>query len=148
MIKEIKLTNVADAQAVFTLQQIAYSVEAEYLGTREIPPLQEDLESFIVCNESFIAYYIEGNIVGVLSYQLENQVIDLHRLFVDPSFFGQGIAEKLLKEVEKKKHQRAVVTTGTKNQPAIHFYLKHGFQRVNVFEVEKKLSLTTFHKIN
>lgn len=146
MIKKIDLTNLSQAQEVFKLQQIAYSVEASYLGTREIPPLQEDLETLRASQECFIGYYIEESLVGVISYQSQKQVLDIHRLFVDPAFFGQGIAEKLLKELEKEKHQQVIVTTGTKNQPAINFYLKQGFKQMKVFEVAKNLSLTMFQK--
>ena len=146
MIRQIDLSDNAQAKAVYELQQLAYSVEATYIGTRDIPPLQETFEAFQTCDEAFIGYEKEGVLVGVLGYCIKDEVIDIHRLFVHPAFFGQQIAQALLQEVERHVHRKVVVMTGSQNQPAVRFYLKQGFELLKVVETSTNLSLSFFQK--
>ena len=146
MIRQIDLSDNAQAKAVYELQQLAYSVEATYLGTRDIPPLQETFEAFQTCDEVFIGYEREGVLVGVLGYFIKDEVIDIHRFFVHPAFFGQQIAHALLQEVERHDHRKVVVMTGSQNQPAVRFYLKQGFELLKVVETSTNLSLSFFQK--
>ena len=146
MIRQIDLSDNAQAKAVYELQQLAYSVEATYLGTRDIPPLQETFEAFQTCDEVFIGYEKEGVLVDVLGYCIKDEVIDIHRLFVHPAFFGQQIAHALLQEVECHDHRKVVVMTGSQNQPAVRFYLKQGFELLKVVETSTNLSLSFFQK--
>ena len=146
MIRQIDLSDNAQAKAVYELQQLAYSVEATYLGTRDIPPLQETFEAFQTCDEVFIGFEKEGVLVGVLGYFIKDEVIDIHRLFVHPAFFGQQIAHALLQEVECHDHRKVVVMTGSQNQPAVRFYLKQGFELLKVVETSTNLSLSFFQK--
>ena len=146
MIRQIDLSDNAQAKAVYELQQLAYSVEATYLGTRDIPPLQETFEAFQTCDEVFIGFEKEGGLGGVLGYFIKDEVIDIHRLFVHPAFFGQQIAHALLQEVERHDHRKVVVMTGSQNQPAVRFYLKQGFELLKVVETSTNLSLSFFQK--
>ena len=146
MIRQIDLSDNSQAKAVYELQQLAYIVEATYLGTRDIPPLQETFEAFQTCDEVFIGYEKEGVLVGVLGYCIKDEVIDIHRLFVHPAFFDQQIAQALLQEVECHDHRKVVVMTGRQNQPAVRFYLKQGFELLKVVETSTNLSLSFFQK--
>ena len=146
MIRQIDLSDNAQAKAVYEIQQLAYSVEATYLGTRDIPPLQETFEAFQTCDEVSIGFEKEGVLVGVLGYCIKDEVIDIHRLFVHPAFFGQQIAHALLQEVERHDHRKVVVMTGSQNQPAVRFYLKQGFELLKVVETSTNLSLSFFQK--
>ncbi len=62
-----------------------------------------------------------------------DMVAELHELFVKKEFRGKGIASRLLKESEKYGSElgRKIMGlwVGRKNEPALKFYLKHGFKR-------------------
>ncbi|MFE8701449.1 GNAT family N-acetyltransferase [Cytobacillus sp. FJAT-54145] len=129
------------------MQKESYKVEAEYIGTYEIPPLKESLQELMDCGETFIGYYEGGEIVGALSYKLEDNEIDIHRVMVDPNHFRKGIARKLIGHVEEHiPSQGMVVCTGAKNTPAVTLYLKLGFEKVRDIEVGHGLVLTQFRK--
>ncbi|MHC5267633.1 GNAT family N-acetyltransferase [Enterococcus sp. LJL98] len=147
MIREINIREKKRAQEIWDLQQIAYSKEAEWLGTSDLPPLKESIEALQHCEERFLVYIIEGKIVGVLSFKQEAAVLDLHRLFVSPQYFRKGLAKALLMRVEQEAHEKIIVMTGTQNQPAVKFYLKHGFEQQKTMELSPTLSLTTFQKM-
>jgi ribosomal protein S18 acetylase RimI-like enzyme len=116
---------------VLKLQKKSYQVEAELIGSNEIPPLKETLAQLKQCDEEFIGYFIDEELVGVLSFKIVKDVIDLHRVMVHPDYFRKGIAKQMVDYVEKKmeSHPLMIVSTGAKNFPAIKFYLKLGFEK-------------------
>ncbi|WP_174733680.1 GNAT family N-acetyltransferase [Mesobacillus harenae] len=114
---------------VIALQRVSYQVEAELIGTNDIPPLKETAEELSACGETFIGYYERENLAGVLSYKLNGSQIDLHRVMVHPDYFRNGIAGKLLDAVEVKfpEAREMIVSTGAENLPAVRLYEKLGF---------------------
>lgn len=40
-----------------------------------------------------------------------------------------------------------VVTTGSKNTPAVNFYLKNGFKELDKMEINEALTITAFEKL-
>lgn len=146
-IVEIDIKDSKTAQRVLTMQKESYKVEAEYIGTYEIPPLKESLQELMDCGETFIGYYDGGEIAGAISYKLEDNEIDIHRVMVDPGHFRKGIARKLISHVEEHiPSQGMVVCTGAKNIPAVTLYLKLGFEKIRDIEVGHGLVLTQFRK--
>lgn len=146
MIKKIDIRKEAIAQEVLKIQHEAYLIEAQWIGTRKLPPLKETLEELRNCQEAFLAYYLDEKIVGVLAYEEEGQVTHLCRLFVLPSYSQRGIGEALFAQFETQGHGKIKVMTGTKNQPAVNFYLKHGFREIEKKILSPNLSLTFFEK--
>lgn len=49
-------------------------------------------------------------------------------------------------EVEIENIEEIVVSTGTKNAPAVNFYLKNGFVKTGKTKIKNHLSLTNFKK--
>ena len=148
MIKKIDITNHKLAEEVFNIQILSYKVEAEIIGFHDIPPLRDTVESLQQCGETFYGYYSNGWLCGVVSIKTDKCVIDIHRLMVHPNHFRKGIAKKLLNFVEgnKEKFKTIIVSTGTKNEPAVAFYLKNGFSKTGEERVTERLSLTSFKK--
>lgn len=147
MIKEINISNRKNAEKVLDIQLPAYKVEAEIIGSYEIPPLKDTADTLQLCGEIFFGYYINEELCGVISIKVENDEVDIHRLIVHPSHFRKGIAQKLLHFLESHFEVSTIkVATGSKNTPAVRFYQKNGFEQVREVKVNDQLSLTFFEK--
>ncbi len=145
LIKEMNVYH--EASEMLDLQLKSYQFEAELIGTSNIPPLRDTVESIQQSGETFLGYYMEEEICGVISHKAENNEMDIHRLFVHPAHFRKGIAKRLLTFIEKSTEAMVVkVATATKNTPAIHFYQKNGFRKLCEEKVEENLSITHFIK--
>jgi len=146
LIKNIDITNSEMASRVLNIQIPAYLVEAEIIHFHELPPLKDTIETLQFCGETFYGYYMEEELCGVISFRNEEDVMDIHRLFVHPKHFRNGIAKKLLEYVESLGCQAMIVSTGSKNTPAVNFYLNQGFEKIGEMEVVKGLFITQFKK--
>jgi len=87
VIKLIDITNPDLAKAVLKIQIPAYLVEAEWIEFYEIPPLKDTMETLRSCGETFYGYYLAGDLCAVIALKIENAVIDIHRLIVNPKYF-------------------------------------------------------------
>ncbi|MBE4907501.1 GNAT family N-acetyltransferase [Bacillus luteolus] len=144
----IDITNSVVAKAVLDVQIPAYQVEAEIIQFYDLPPLKDTVESLTQCGETFIGFYIDGELCGVISYKIENTVIDIHRLVVHPRHFRKGIAKGLLEFVESSFNASysLTVSTGAKNSPAITFYNKNGFTKTKEIPITEGLTIACFRK--
>ncbi|WP_226530240.1 GNAT family N-acetyltransferase [Metabacillus niabensis] len=148
MIKKIDMTNPILAQEVLHIQLLSYKIEAEIIDFYEIPPLKDTVDTLQQCGETFFGYFINEELCGVISITAENGVIDIHRLIVHPKHFRKGMAKMLLKFIESnnKGNETMIVSTGSKNIPAVTFYLQNGFIKAGETKVTDRLSLTSFIK--
>ncbi|CAM3912674.1 GNAT family N-acetyltransferase [Aeromicrobium ponti] len=147
MIKEIDIRDRKAAEEVLSVQIPSYKVEAELIECSDIPPLKDTVDTLQKCGETFFGYYLNEALCGAISLKEENNTIDIHRLIVQPDHFRKGIAQKLLEFIESKEGIKSlIVSTGSKNTPAINFYEKNGFKKVNQIRVNEHLSLTSFEK--
>jgi len=148
LIKKIDITNPDVSREVLKIQIPSYNVEAKIINFYDIPPLKDTVQSLQQCGETFFGYYLNKELCGVISIKVDDKVIDIHRLMVHPKRLRKGIAKKLLNfiEIELKRFEAIVVSTGTKNEPAVSFYLKNGFLKVEETMITECLSLTTFKK--
>jgi hypothetical protein len=88
---EISVLELADrvvAEAVIEVQRRAYGVEADLIGSDGIPPLHETLEELLDSGETFLGARLEGKLAGFVSWKIAGPTLDLHRLAVDPRYFG------------------------------------------------------------
>jgi ribosomal protein S18 acetylase RimI-like enzyme len=148
MIEKIDIQNPVLLDKVLSLQKASYQIEAEIINYYEIPPLLETREELRDCGESFFGYFIDGNLAGFLSYTIENHLLDICRVAVHPDYFRRGIADALLEQVLALPGlQKAIVSTGKKNLPALRLYQKHGFIIVGDKEIAKGIYLTDLEKL-
>lgn len=142
------ITNPEISKEVLNIQIPSYKVEAEIICFYDIPPLKDTAELLQQCGETFYGYYLNKELGGAISIKADKGVIDIHRLMVHPKHFRKGIAKKLLNFVESKmaNYEEIVVSTGTKNAPAVAFYLKNGFLKTEETRITECLSLTSFKK--
>lgn len=120
----LDLTDDAVLRELWTVQRLAYAVEAELIGFDGIPPLHESLEELRACGETFLGLYDEEGLAGAVSYQLDGSTVDICRLVVHPRAHRRGIASKLLDALPAGPQ---IVSTGTANEPALRLYRKRGF---------------------
>jgi ribosomal protein S18 acetylase RimI-like enzyme len=147
-IKEIDLSEKETAGEVLDLQRTSYRIEADLIGTEEIPPLKETFEQLQNCGETFTGCYMNNRLAGAVSYKVIGTTIDVHRVMVHPDFFRKGIALKLITWTEQREtsSSEVVVSTGAANLPAVRLYEKLGFVRKEDSIVGNGLVLANFIK--
>lgn len=148
MIRKIDIADASIAEDVLRIQIPSYRVEAELIDFYNIPPLKDTVDTLLKCGETFYGYYINDELCGAIAIMTENSVIDIHRLIIHPNHFRKGIARQLLHYIESIDGSRnaIIVSTGSKNEPAINLYKQNGFIETGVIEVEERLSITSLEK--
>ncbi|RAT95319.1 GNAT family N-acetyltransferase [Brevibacillus sp. Leaf182] len=146
MIMRLDLQDEQTVQKLWDMQQRAYRVEAELIGTEDIPPLRESVEQLRTCEETFYGFIEEGKLAGAVSFVIEGETLDIHRMIVDPVHFRKGIASQLLASVHEHGCSKIVVATGSLNEPAVRLYERHGFTLKDQKEVRPGLRLSFFEK--
>ena len=79
--------------------------------------------------------YADGQAVGCGGFRrLEDDSAEIKRMFVDPTVRGQGVASKVLAELEAWAKElgatRCILETGSRFHEAMALYQKQGYQRV------------------
>jgi GNAT superfamily N-acetyltransferase len=135
---------------IWRLQQIAYRLEAERIGFKEIPPLLDTIETLSHCGETFFGEVDEdGELLGALAINSETAgTMTITRMMVYPDHFQKGIASRLIQYVLERHADIPlfIVSTGTRNVPAFSLYLKFGFIPFDTYLVAPDVELTTFHR--
>ncbi|XXM71087.1 GNAT family N-acetyltransferase [Lysinibacillus sphaericus] len=149
MIVKIDITLPSLAKGVLSLQYESYQVEADIIGYDELPPLKDDVISLQNSGERFFGFYEKDQLCGAVSFKFEKKIVDIHRLMVHPRHFRKGISKALLYHLEEefKGMEAILVSTGSKNTPAILLYKNAGFKEVGEKEITEGLRITTFKKI-
>ncbi len=144
----IDLIDPADPEAarrIVEIQRSAYAVEASLIGFDGIPQLAETAEHVLaLTNMQWRGAFDGGELVGVIAWELDAEVVDIDRLAVDPRFARKGYGRRLLRAVPTS--QRAIVSTGTENRPATDLYLDEGFVVVGQTEVAPGIFTTQFSR--
>ncbi|WP_322924907.1 GNAT family N-acetyltransferase [Paenibacillus campi] len=152
MIRQCSLQDDDIVRQIWGLQHIAYRIEAELIGAKELPPLLDTLESLRRCGETFYAEFDEDDeIKGVVAVECERPgTLTISRMMVHPTYARQGIGSQLLEHVFSRYPDVPlyIVATGTRNEPAVKLYRKQGFEPIEAFEVTPGVELTTFHRHN
>jgi ribosomal protein S18 acetylase RimI-like enzyme len=148
MIRPIRLKTDDEINQLLTLQRAAYQVEADLIGFYDIPPLYDNAETLLSSHETFFGFYIDDRLVGVISYQLDGQTLDIFRLCVDPACFRRGIARALLDFVEHAESGVTciIVSTGSLNTPARQLYERHGFTRKGEQSIAEGVRISHYEK--
>lgn len=145
MIRRLDLSDAGVAGSVLALQRAAYAVEAKLIGSDEIPGLHEPVEALTASDEEFVGAFEADQLVAVLAYELTPEALDISRLVVAPTAFRRGLGEQLVRWVlDAMPRPRTIVSTGSKNAPAIALYAKLGFVEVGRAEPVPGLSVTRF----
>lgn len=147
MIRKVNHRNEYTAKAIQRIQRPAYLVEAELMGFEGIPQLKESTIEIQNSGETFLGYMEQEVLLGFISYKKENNIVDIHRLVVNPEHFRKGIGRKLLAYLmEEFEGMEFIVSTGKMNKPAKNLYTSFGFVEKEDFEVAPGVFCTTLKK--
>jgi len=117
----------AHGAELLSIQHAAYAVEARLIGDSRIPALHEDEQNLLSRGLSWVVAFDDDEVIGALGYTVEDGVVDIDRLTVDPRRHGRGTGT-LLVEAVLWRASAAVVSTGRLNAPARRLYERLGFR--------------------
>lgn len=131
MIEKLQNNEIEISKRIRTVFQASYKIEAKLLNATDFPPLKRPLENYVKSNTVFFGYLKNEGIAGVIEIDHNNDYTLIRSLVVDPTFFRQGIAKKLMKFVlDRFDSKLFVVETGLENGPATKLYETFGFIEV------------------
>jgi ribosomal protein S18 acetylase RimI-like enzyme len=140
--KEIDISN--KIRSVF---QVSYAVEAKLLNATDFPPLKRSLESYLKSDNEFFGYLKNKELAGVIEINHNKDFTHIQSLVVNPKFFRQGIARKLMEFVlDSFDSKLFVVETGVENGPATELYRKFDFIEVKQWDTNHGVRKIKFEK--
>jgi GNAT superfamily N-acetyltransferase len=125
LVEELDLTDPEIAAQVLAVQQAAYRVEADLIGSSDIPQLHETLDQLIAAPVQWHGISDDGHVVAAIAFTIAGDEIDIDRLVVVPDALRRGFGSALVAALDAAA--TITVSTGTLNHPARAFYLSHGF---------------------
>jgi ribosomal protein S18 acetylase RimI-like enzyme len=130
---EIAKATVKDAEEILALQRLAYRSEAELYQDFSLPPLTETLAQMQAefGRSVFLKVLRNGRIVGSVRARSEGQTCFIGRLIVHPDCRRQGIATRLMHEIERcfPDVDRFELFTGCKSEGNLRLYERLGYRR-------------------
>lgn len=137
MIKNMLKIDLTLSHKILAIQRSSYQIEADLIGFQGIPALSETVDDIMNSKEIFLGYYEDDQLLGVLSYEENEDFVDICRLVVSPASFRKGIGRLLVNYIveEIRGSRDVVVSTGLKNIPAVTLYEKLGFQQEQKVEI-------------
>ncbi|RDW21102.1 GNAT family N-acetyltransferase [Oceanobacillus arenosus] len=148
MIRTLNNRNKQIAKWILAIQITAYEIEADLIGFHGIPQLSDTVGEIMASQETFVGFMLDKEIVGLISYVETELEVDICRLVVKPKYFRKGIAKSLLLEIiHCANGRRLLVSTGSKNHPAIKLYEKLGFEKNDEVEVAEGIYISQFARI-
>ncbi len=120
-----------DVSQLYALQLLCFESEAEMIGSRDIPALQETSQEHQKDFENWTVLKLEddfGKIIGSIRYRKNDEIVEVGRLMIHPSYRRRGLAKRLLHEVDDMcPNQRKELYTCTKSKSNIDLYRKMGY---------------------
>jgi len=147
MIQNLNFADDALAERALTIQKRAYRIEADLIGFEGIPQLHESVTDLRASEETFIGYWLDQTLVGMLGYEQADTTLTIARLVVDPDYFRRGVGQALVAFVETIPAIHTwIVSTGAANTPARRFYERLGYTLHQEWTLPQGLLMATYHK--
>jgi ribosomal protein S18 acetylase RimI-like enzyme len=148
----IEMATVADAAAIFDLQQNAYQTEAAIYNDPTIPPLLETRDQLReqFRSKRFWKAVVDARIVGSVRTFEKAGTCYINRLMVYPEYRRCGIGTSLLRKMEEEhpKAARFELFTGDKSAQNLQLYTRLGYQLLHRETVNANLTMVFLEKIN
>lgn len=120
-------------------------MDQEYLSSLKadhwVPILQESRENGDICLIAEDDGRIVGSTVFGVVRQVENTYAEWHAFYLLPQYIGLGIGHSFYQKIEEEMMARGchdcILEVLSSNERAIHFYISHGFHRMETFEIEE-----------
>lgn len=127
-------SDLAIAAQIHHVFQASYAVEAKLIGVQNFPPLQRTTTDLQNSKTSFIGFWEEKELAGVLELDEQAELADICSMIVHPNHFRKGIASQLLQYVlQTTTATTVIVETAVVNIPAINLYQKMNFKETKRF---------------
>jgi ribosomal protein S18 acetylase RimI-like enzyme len=137
MIKRLQNKDLNIATNIRSVFQVSYAVEAKLLNAIDFPPLKRPLESFLNSETEFFGFWENEELAAVIEIDNNKNYTHINSLVVEPKFFRQGIARKLMEFVLITFNSKLfTVETGVKNGPATALYKKFNFKEIKQWETD------------
>ena len=140
----------ADISELYRLQLLAFESEAEMIGSRAVPALMETAEHSRADFPNWTVWKIlspEGAIVAAIRCRRDGDMMEIGRLMVHPDYRRQGLAQRMLAEVDKAFPDiPKELYTCTKSWINIRLYEKTGFTPVKEVTEESGLTFVYMRK--
>lgn len=147
MIEKLQNKDIEVSKKIFSVFQSSYMIEAKLLNATNFPPLKRPLENYIKSGTEFFGYFKNQNLAGVIEIDYNNNFTHINSLVVDPKFFRQGIARKLMEFVFNTFDSNLfVVETGLENGPATKLYKNFGFKEVKQWDTDHGVRKIKFER--
>ncbi|MFD5634005.1 GNAT family N-acetyltransferase [Streptomyces sp. NPDC127077] len=152
VLSELDMADTRTAAGVHQVGRRSYAVEAELIGFDGIPALTETLEEMRAQPLRWLGMVTrDGRIAAFVAWRrlAGEDGIDIDRVCVDPEWFRRGLARKLLDHLlaQLAPGEKALVSTGADNRPAICLYERLGFTRVGTVRPAPGLLLAEFRLV-
>jgi len=147
MIKQLQNKEIETSNKIRSVFQLSYAVEAKLLNAIDFPPLKRSLESYLNSDNTFFGFFKTQELAGVIEIDQNHNTIHIQSLVVNPKFFKQGIASKLIEFVFNRfDSELFTVETGVKNGPATKLYKKFDFKEVNQWDTDHGIRKIKFER--
>lgn len=78
-----------------------------------------------------VVAYLDGNSVGIGAIRpVDEESIEIKRMFVDPAVRGRGVGAAVLAELERWAVERAILETSPKLESAVRVYRRAGYETI------------------
>lgn len=138
VIRLLKNRSISVATSILELQQRAYSEEARIIGIEcdSFPPLSQTAQDITKSRDSFVGYFRDEVLLGVISWETRTRTEwSISRFVVEPSETRKGIGALLMYELLFRSVvpgiETIIVSTAKWNEPAVRFYRGWGFEVVS-----------------
>tara|TARA_B100000809_G_scaffold73939_1_gene71704 strand:+ start:4732 stop:5214 length:483 start_codon:yes stop_codon:yes gene_type:complete len=147
MIEKLQNSDLEISKKIRSVFQVSYKVEAKLLNATNFPPLKRPIEDYVKSNTVFFGYLKNEELAGVIEIDHTNNNTLIRSLVVNPLFFRQGIAKKLMEFVLATFDSSLfIVETGLENGPASKLYKKFGFVEVKQWDTDHGVRKIKFEK--
>jgi len=141
---------IGDCPDLYALQLIAFESEAEMIGSRDVPALQETEQHHREDFQNWTTLKLvtpSGQIVGGIRYRPDGAVVEVGRLMIHPDYRRQGLAQLLLAEAAAAcPNDTLELYTCTKSWSNILLYEKMGYCSVREVTEDSGLSFVYMQK--
>jgi len=147
MIERLQNNDIEISKKIRSVFQASYKIEAKLLNATDFPPLKRSLKNYVNSSTEFFGYFKDQELAGVIEIEHNNNFTDINSLVVDPNFFRQGIARKLMEFVFNSFDSKLfVVETGLENGPATKLYKKFDFKEVKQWDTDHGIRKIKFER--
>ena len=140
-----------DAPALLAMQRIAFEPEAQACQDRDIPPLQESVDTVREhIRTATVLKAVDGErLLGAIRGIVTGDTCLIRVLVVSPQAQGRGLGARLLRAIEDAHPQAArfELTTNMIMPRNVRFYLSHGYELVEQIQHSPRIRLAFMRKI-